>query len=194
MKPENTEILSAAFTEMRAALFTFFRGRVSDDAVAEDLVSETFLRLSRTLVNGGEPAHLRGYVFKTANNLIIDHWRRRATRKEQGTSGVELQELADPNPRDEDEEVRAALAKCLRGMMGALPEKTRDALIAHDLDGVPIQSLATKNEMSASGMKSRIQRGRGRLRDAFEACCNVEIDGFGRAMDFSQKEGACAKC
>ncbi len=37
-------------------------------------------------------------------------------------------------------------------------------------------------DISLSGMKSRVQRGRARIRDMFEACCRVSVDARGKVI------------
>ena len=37
--------------------------------------------------------------------------------------------------------------------------------------------------VSLSGMKSRVQRGRQRIRAMFEACCEIAVDCRGRVID-----------
>ena len=49
--------------------------------------------------------------------------------------------------------------------------------------------------LSVSGMKARVQRGRGKLKDAIEDCCSVELDRRGGLVDYEQRDGSsCEGC
>lgn len=44
---------------------------------ADDVVQETYLRILRKPVPVRDPDELKAYVFRTASNLVVDHWRAR---------------------------------------------------------------------------------------------------------------------
>jgi RNA polymerase sigma-70 factor (ECF subfamily) len=68
-----SEIHQAYFTE----LFRYAQYRVSDPTVAEDIASETYLRLIDAVQNDKGPnSSIRGWLFGTAANLVNDHFRR----------------------------------------------------------------------------------------------------------------------
>jgi RNA polymerase sigma-70 factor (ECF subfamily) len=49
--------------------------------------------------------------------------------------------------------------------------------------------------LSVPGMKSRVQRGRARLRAMLLRCCEIETDRRGRVIAFEQRDGeSCAAC
>jgi RNA polymerase sigma-70 factor (ECF subfamily) len=65
---------------------------------------------------------------------------------------------------------------------------SREALLATDLGGKPQVEAAHEAGMALSTMKSRIQRGRQKLRDAVLRCCHVELDRRRGVMDFSRRQ------
>lgn len=42
--------------------------------------------------------------------------------------------------------------------------------------------------ISLSGMKSRVQRGREKIRDMFEDCCKISVDGRGRVVECEARD------
>ncbi len=55
---------------------------LGDACLAEDCVAETFSRLLQGLRNGQGPReHIQAYLFRTAHNLVVDHYRKSATRE-----------------------------------------------------------------------------------------------------------------
>lgn len=97
-------------------LFRYARYRVSNDAVAEDIVSDVFIRLLEAAKKGKSPhTNLRGWLLSTCSNTVNDHYRRLYS----GTSEPLPETLAsdDPGPaktvagRELEANLQAALAK-----------------------------------------------------------------------------------
>ena len=118
-----------------------------------------------TPTSSNTPRRSRAWIFQIARNAIADHYRRAAVRREQ-PAGVDLTRL-EPPPAIESApvELRSELAACLRPLVQRLPEPYREALVLTELDGLTQADAATRLGLSTSGMKSRVQRGRGQLRD-----------------------------
>ena len=60
-------------------LYRYAMRLLGDDCAAEDCVSETFSRFLKALQAGKGPRdYLQAYLFRTAHNLVVDHYRRHA--------------------------------------------------------------------------------------------------------------------
>ena len=70
-----------------------------------------------------------------------------------------------------------------------LPEPYREALRLTDLGALAQAEAAARLGISASGMRTRVQRGRVRLRALFDACCRFEVDARGGVVAY---EGRCS--
>ena len=96
---------------------------------------------------------------------------------------------------DPDEQVRQALANCIRPFLNQLPDKYREAVETVDLQGVSQKDLALDLGLSHSAIKSRVQRGRGMLKTLFQECCQYELDAQGNLVDFEVKSSNnCQHC
>jgi RNA polymerase sigma-70 factor (ECF subfamily) len=51
--------------------------------------------------------------------------------------------------------------------------------------------LAAREEISLSGAKSRVQRGRAMVKEMLLDCCHFEFDQHGQVVDYGRKPGAC---
>ena len=69
-----------------------------------------------------------------------------------------------------------------------LPSPYREALTLTELEGLSQREAAEMLGISTSGMKSRVQRGRAKLRQALEDCCHIALDARGRVTDFEVRE------
>jgi RNA polymerase sigma-70 factor (ECF subfamily) len=74
LKPQ---VLSKIHEKYFIDLYRYARYRVSDSNLAEDIASETFIRLLDAIhARKGPNQSLRGWLYGTASNLINDHFRR----------------------------------------------------------------------------------------------------------------------
>lgn len=167
-------------------LGAFIRSRVRDEAEAEDILQEAFIRVHRDLcchpaVEWDKP---QAWFYQIARNLIVDHYRRRRET-------VELPESlpADPDLQEQDAETELALS--LRELVERLPEPYREALLLTEYEGLSQKQLADKLSISFSGAKSRVQRARDKIRDMLLSCCHFELDRRGRVIDYYER---CCHC
>jgi RNA polymerase sigma-70 factor (ECF subfamily) len=135
------------------------------------------------------------WVYRIANNAIIDYYRRPARERPVGAE-VEPAGPADlPWPPDVDSaDVRAELAGCLRPMLDRLPDKHRQAIMLTEFAGVTQTAAAAQLELSVSGMKTRVQRARRQLKDIVLDCCHVDLDSRGAVTNFYSRDPTCRHC
>lgn len=67
-----------AYDQYSLVLFRYAYRLVGDPVAAEDIMAETFYRwLQAERADRGPREYLMGYLYRTAHNLAMDHWRRR---------------------------------------------------------------------------------------------------------------------
>ncbi len=86
------------------------------------------------------------------------------------------------------------LAGCLRPMIDRLDTTYREALVLVELDRLTHRAAAERLGLSLSGMKSRVQRGRRRLKRLLRECCIIELDRRHRVVDYAVREGSAVPC
>lgn len=130
-----------------------------DQAEAEDVAQDTFVRLHRKLPSweGGEDG-LSSWLHRVAVNLSID--RRRGPAKP--VSLVDIGDVAEPadldGPLDRKRHVEAALAQ--------LPERQRAALVLVHYQGLSGREAASALEISVEALESLLARARRTLRNS----------------------------
>ena len=85
------------------------------------------------------------------------------------------------------------LAECVRPFIEQLPAPYRDALILVEIKGLSQKQAASERGLSLSGMKSRVQRARRKLKEAILRCCAVQLDRRGEIMAYDPRGVAGAK-
>lgn len=176
--------LNSLYQNLHQRLRAFILRRVSDEAAAEDILQDVFLKTHARLASRQNHDRLEAWVYQIARNAIIDYYRRARP----------LTDLSDdlPLPADEDPDPAAALALSLREMVEALPEPYRQALLLTEFEGLSQVELAERLGISLSGAKSRVQRARQKVKDALLTCCHIEFDRRGRVLDYWEHCCCCA--
>jgi RNA polymerase sigma-70 factor (ECF subfamily) len=178
---------SAAWRDLREGLETFLARRVSPSDV-DDVLQDVLVRVL-TGAPVREDERWASWVFTIARNAAIDHHRRRGRRP---TDTLDDDVVVDPSPVARDEEVLyAQAAACAASFVRELPEPYREALELTDLEGLSQRDVADRLGMSHSGLRTRVQRGRERLRELVSDCCTVELDVRSRVVEFGGPRAGC---
>lgn len=134
---------------------------------AEDATQEAFIAAYRRIASfrGGS---FRAWLLRIAANASYDELRRRHRRPvaslEAATALPGAAEVPSPAAGPEEEALRQELNVCLQEGLGTLPADQRLAVILRDVHGLSYEELAEVMRCSVGTVKSRIARGRARLR------------------------------
>ena len=188
--------------DVHQGLRGFIAKRVADEAAAEDLSQEVFMRMQRGLGGLKDHRRLPSWIYQITRHAIIDYYRARARQLERpvGLAGdlETVQSASLPVESSESSgQLRRELAGCLRPMVERLSEDYRQAITLVDLEGLTQREAAAQLGLSLSGMKSRVQRGRRQLKEMLEACCTIELDRRGGVADYNlrdQQDNLCRDC
>jgi RNA polymerase sigma-70 factor (ECF subfamily) len=86
------------------------------------------------------------------------------------------------------------LDKCLAGFIHELPDEYREIIIDSDLKGIKQKDLAGKYSLAYPSVRSRVQRGRSRLKEMLLTCCSITADSRGNIIEKSSKNGCGTAC
>jgi RNA polymerase sigma-70 factor (ECF subfamily) len=127
-----------------------------DPALADDIVSETFIRVWKARARV-DLATVKAYLFAVARNLFLHH-RRRAKR----TASLD-DRMADAAPGPHERaDARDELRKVLVALQ-ALPELDRSALLMRTDSAMPYEEIARTLGISVSAAKVKVHRARLKL-------------------------------
>jgi RNA polymerase sigma-70 factor (ECF subfamily) len=180
--------------ELHANLRAFIARRVRNQADVDDLVQRVLLRILTGVGALRDADRLHAWVYRTARNVITDHYRSASTGREVAEGDVDdLAAIGLEAPAEDEATALRELAVCLAPMVRQLPPVYREAVTLADLEGLTQVEAAGRLGLSVSGMKSRVQRGRKQLRAVLEACCRVDLDSQGSIVTYEARRGdACA--
>ncbi|WP_198086667.1 sigma-70 family RNA polymerase sigma factor [Variovorax sp. E3] len=151
------------FAEHQPWLLQRLRARMSNLADAEDLASETFLRVI-VLPELPAIAMPRAFLTTIAKRLIFNLWRRRDLENAYLNAIAHLPEAQAPSPEE-----RAVLLETLEAIataLDALPGKARRAFLMSQLDGLTYAEIGQQLGVSASMVRQYMAQG-------WQACARI---------------------
>lgn len=179
--------------KLRASLQPFVARRVRGEAAVDDVLQNVFLKIQQGLPKLRDEQRFGAWVYQLTRNAIVDYGRSSSRQPSSRETPPEIadRELAE---LDERESERALAGTCALLFVSMLASPYREALTLTEVEGLTQVEAAKMLGISLSGMKSRVQRGRQKLRHALEQCCEVELDGRGRVVGFDQRPGKKTDC
>ena len=155
--------------DFTARLRSYVRRRIASASDADDVVQTVVLRLLSDPMRNQVPPP--AWLLAAARTAIADHYRTR-TREEDSLAEPAMVPGAEADARSD-------VTECLAPLLAGLADEDRVLLQRVDLEGASQADLAREMSLSASAMKSRVQRARARLRSALIARCEFERDSRG---------------
>jgi RNA polymerase sigma factor (sigma-70 family) len=143
----------------RAQLLTYCRRMLGPDE-AEDALQQTFANALAALRRDEREIDLRPWLYRISHNIAVNALR----RKGRHTEPLDEQYDGVPQPPDiVDEKLR--VERLVRDI-GALPERQRAAIVAHELEGRSYEEIARSMSATTPIVRQLVHRARTRLRDA----------------------------
>jgi RNA polymerase sigma-70 factor (ECF subfamily) len=157
----------------RKPIVHFMFRMVRNQAVAEELAQEVFLRVYRSRESYRAEAKFTTWLYRIATNLGVNY--ARDTRYERTAQNVYLDQadpetgttpdVADSRPTIEFEMVKDERLNAIRQHVLALPERQRAAVLMHKYQGMDYKQIGDVLKLSESATKSLLFRAYQTLRD-----------------------------
>ncbi len=165
-----------AFTQIverhQGAVFGYLRARLIDNADAEDLTQEVFLRCYCARARFDTTQQIRPWLLGIARNLLREHLRSNKRRKETGWSTLCV-EIEDPKePEGQYDEVMGFLPKCLDALGGS----AREAIQLRYKARLRMAQIGEKLHRSEGAVKLLMFRARQTLRSCLNHKCRTHAD------------------
>ena len=179
--------IDKTWNELRTRLNTYVCSKVDVD-VSEDLVHDILLRVLQNEKELSKVDNPLAWIYTVARNRITDYYRKQAYINTISESDSLEEEIPDFDNQHDD--VDHDFSKCLWPLLERLEPKYKEALLLTDFNEIKQAEAAEQVGISLSGMKSRVQRGRARLKEELLTCCAIEKDRFGNVTEYKQKDSS----
>lgn len=153
--------LTDAYDEWSDAIFRHCYFRMGGREIGKELMQETFVKTWEYLLAGKRVENMKAFLYRTANNLIVDYFRRKSLRSESS-----LEEMQDATgfdiagSEDTAEATRRSFTeKQVADVLGKIEEPYRSALIMRYIDELSPKEIAASLGETANVVSVRINRG-----------------------------------
>jgi RNA polymerase sigma-70 factor (ECF subfamily) len=155
--------LLTAYDSTLPYVYGYLLPRCGEQALAEDLTSETLLAAVDAVRRNQAPAISTAWLIGIARHKLVDHWRRQA-REERG-----LRSVARDEPTSEDPWEAQLDALRAHAALAALGPHHRAALTLRYLDDLPVVEVALLLDRGIHATEGLLVRARAAFRRAYDA-------------------------
>jgi RNA polymerase sigma-70 factor (ECF subfamily) len=165
------EAFAEVYRDYEGTVYNLALRMAGDPFDAADLTQEVFLRVYRHLGKFRGRSSLKTWIFRVA----LNHCRSRLGRRRPPDlpltlpDGDEPRPLPDPRRGPEERALAGDAARRVERALALLPIEFREAVVLRDLEEMSYEEIADVLDVRIGTVRSRIARGRQRLREALEA-------------------------
>ena len=167
---QDPEAYDELFTRYSRKIFNTAYRILGEEASAEDALQETLLNIYRGIANFRGDSKVSTWISRITINVCFGMLRKGKNRQfvdiEDDSARklpAEMTSETDPHIYTSSKELQAMVNETFRRM----PEKQRQAVRLHDMEGNTIQEIARITRCPAGTVKSRLFYGRQEFRDIF---------------------------
>jgi RNA polymerase sigma-70 factor (ECF subfamily) len=142
-----------AYDEFSDAIFRYCLFKVSDRDVAKDITQDTFKKTWEYIISGKEIRDTKPFLYRVANNLIIDLYRK---RKEDFSLDKMREEGFDVQSRDNIE--MESDIHCILEEISKLGDNCKSSLIMRFVEDMRVKDIADILNLSENTLSVRLKR------------------------------------
>ena len=156
----DSQAIGELYENYRLCVYRYLYYRTSDSHVADDLTSEVFLRMIRSLNSfRWKSVSFQAWLLQIAHNLLADHYRKMSYRND-----VQLEDF--PMQLRDSQNVEQSLnSVTLQQALNRLNGEQRDVIVMRFITGMPISDVAQALNKSEDAIKGLQRRGLAALKD-----------------------------
>jgi len=163
----------------------FILGKVKNEAIANDLLQDTFIKIHTKLDSLKDTNKLRPWLFSIARYTVYDYFK---LNHPMDTPLDDIDVLVEDPKVGHDEK------DCLHGIIKSLPKKYREPLFLADIKGMKQAHIAKQLHLELPTTKSRIQRARKLIAQGYMECCDFKMNEDGHLVGEIKPKEECKVC
>ena len=149
------EFFNDTYNKYRNSIYSVIFNYLRNEASSKDIMQETFIKFYTSTTSFNDDEHLKAWLIRVAVNLCKNH-----LRDEKRRSTDELDENTAAPQKPDFSDIMAAVL--------SLPEKYRLPVHLFYYDDYSVKQIADVLSVSESVVKTRLSRGRTKLRKKLE--------------------------
>ena len=173
--------VAPVYLEYEAKLRGFVMKRVKDNDESNDILQQLYVKLYKNCEQLQDVRNMNAWLYQIARNAVYDYYREQGRNMPIEDEG-HLEESLHQEPEQQETE------NLILPLINMLPVEYAEPLRLSELEGISQKEIAERLGLSYSGAKSRVQRGREKLKELFVECCHLELDRKGALVSAVAKE------
>ncbi len=159
-------------------ILKYVTSMVHDEAEAEDLTQETFLRAHLQRHSLRAEGARTAWLYRIATHAALDRLRQRARRapRESDADPDEVTPAESDTPSLQKEIERGEMSECVQGYLNGLSDSYRSVILLHDVHELTALEIAGLLGEPLTAVKIRLRRARLKLKAALEDGCAFSHD------------------
>ena len=153
-------ILTTAHQEHARGLSARALFKVSDHAVGQDLVQDTFLKTWSYLVRGGKIDIMKAFLYHILNNLIVDEYRKHKTT----SLDTLIEKGFDPKSDDSGRLFNILDGKALVLLIRRLPATYQKVMRMKHVQDLSLKEMSLITGQTKNAIAVQLHRGLGKLK------------------------------
>ena len=163
---DKRKLFSRIYDKHIDKIYRFVLIKVNSREIAEDLTSEAFSRTWVTFKEKGEEIeNIQAFLYKTAKNLVIDHYRKKGKFQVVSANNPAI---VDPRQDLEKSAILNSDIEFIRKALSSLKEDYQNAVIWYYLDDLSISDVSELLGRTKEATRVLIHRALNALRDKIE--------------------------
>lgn len=155
ISPQKTQEFIEAYNSYSDAIFRHIYFRIYNRDAAKDLMQDVFVRTWDYLLKGKEVQNIKAFLYKVANNIIIDEYRK---KKEISLDGLQKNGF-DVESLDQGKILEEVENNNVFRLVRKLEQHHREIIVMRYIDDLSIKEIAEIIGQSENVVSVRINRG-----------------------------------
>lgn len=172
----NNEIV-LIWNDLNKALINFINQKVKNLEVSRDISQDVFVKVFSKINTLKDKDKIIPWIYQITRNEINTYF-----RKQEYGHEIKIEDKLEIL----EENLTFEFSKCIQPMINSLPLKFQKAIKMTEIEGLSQKELAKSLNISYSGAKSRVQRGRELLKSLLLQCCSVSTDKYGNITEYKK--------
>lgn len=161
IKQSDTEAFKIIYYRYHKSLYSFIWRKTQNTDISNDLTQEVYTRFWQNREKLDAKKSLKGFLFRTASNLIIDHYRKESSKQR----SIEKHQFVLYTSDNENHfEIKDSIDKVLN----SLSEKQKEVFILNRIEGLKLHEIADMLEISVKKVEYRLYKALVALRNALK--------------------------
>jgi RNA polymerase sigma factor (sigma-70 family) len=164
MSPKDTDRIEKAYVAERKKLLGYIRKKTRGGMEAEDILQDVFYQLTLGFRDLDSIRNLTAWLYRVAENRIIDHFRRKRfvnsfsehTSADGEDGPISLEEILPAiGSSPEDEELKGLIWETITGVLADLPEEQSEVFIANEFEDMSFREISQQTGIGVNTLISR---------------------------------------